>query len=130
MLSFFSRFKKDLADMEGSEPGWYWTITWAFVCPVALATIIIATFINLCTSALEYSWAPLNSEKLTAKIPYPGWAIFLIVVLILAAIVCIPIFAVLYHFRVYDARKLGGVKNTSEEAVTESQIPLTATETS
>jgi len=122
-----NRFKKDLEDMEGSAPGWYWTITWAFVCPLALATILIATFVNLCTSKLEYDWAPLNSDKLEPKLPYPGWAIFLIVVLIMAAIICIPIFAVLYHFKIYDARKLGGVKDTNEVPVTESQIPLTET---
>ena len=112
--------------MEGSEPGWYWTITWAFVCPLALFTIIVATFVNLCMSELEYGWAPLNSTKTLEKIPYPAWAVVLIIILIIAAIVCIPIFALLYHFKIYDARKLAGVSKDDQGDVTESQIPLTA----
>ena len=114
--------------MEGSEPGWYWIISWTFLCPVALLTIIIATLVSTCTTKLQYDWAPLRNkeaEHLPAKIDYPAWAIVLIVILIIAAVICIPLFAVLYWRKIYDPRKLGGVKETDQTNVTESTIPLT-----
>ena len=32
--------------MLGQEPGWFWKITWAFVCPIFLLAIIIISLIE------------------------------------------------------------------------------------
>ena len=58
----FKNVSKDISLMIGSQPSWFWKITWAFVCPIVLILLFI---IGLVT------W---GEHKYSGVIPYPEWA--------------------------------------------------------
>ncbi|KAF3840235.1 hypothetical protein F7725_018952, partial [Dissostichus mawsoni] len=41
-----SRFEKDIEDMIGHRPNWYWKIMWAGVSPVVLITLFVVYIVN------------------------------------------------------------------------------------
>lgn len=46
MLSTHSRFEKDIEDMLGHRPSWYWKIMWAGTSPLLLIALFIFYIIN------------------------------------------------------------------------------------
>lgn len=40
------RFEKDIEDMIGHRPHWYWKIMWVAVCPVLLIALFVFYIIN------------------------------------------------------------------------------------
>lgn len=40
------RFEKDIEDMLGHRPNWYWKIMWIFVSPLLLISLFISYIIN------------------------------------------------------------------------------------
>lgn len=128
-------FTEDIHRMINSKPGWYWKISWKFVCPVIMAAILVSSLVNLFIKAPEYDgWNDVTGHKDT--MPYPGWAVFLIVMLILSSVICIPLFALLHWRGWVDTERFAGLKherNKRDEAqageefgVTESAQPLTS----
>ena len=117
--------------MVGSKPGIYWRISWMATCPLALIVILGASIWSLCSQALTYkAWVPESGQKVTSD--YPIWAVFLIVVLVLLAPSCVPLFALLRRYKIckpeqwvaFNAES-STAKIGSAEAVTESTQPLT-----
>uniref|UniRef100_H2YRE3 Transporter n=1 Tax=Ciona savignyi TaxID=51511 RepID=H2YRE3_CIOSA len=93
-----SRFEKDLKEMVGVTPGYYWTISWRFTCPLALVIILGASLAGLFRKPLTYSgWNPATATK--DKLLFP-WGVVLIIFLVLASVACIPVYAILYHYGV------------------------------
>ncbi|XP_078365006.1 sodium-dependent neutral amino acid transporter B(0)AT3-like [Oculina patagonica] len=103
-----SRFSDDIEYMTGSRPNLFWKICWMFVTPAAMLAILIASIILMSQGkASYYAW---NMDKATyEKVPYPDWAVFVVVVLVLMSVVFIPGVAI--------ARYFGLVKYTRLEPV-------------
>jgi len=76
-------FSRDLKLMLGTEPGWFWKITWAVVSPLFLFVILIA------------SVATWTSPKYNGVITYPDWAHTLGWVLVALSAVQIPLWAII-----------------------------------
>nr|CAB3266317.1 sodium-dependent neutral amino acid transporter B(0)AT2 [Phallusia mammillata] len=127
-----NRFEKDLKEMVGSYPNLYWRISWRITCPLALAVILVASIVGLAMEPPAYKgW----NENTGTKVPltFPGWAMFLIVMVILLSLLFIPLIAILYHKRMFDPKifgaKTSGGRKEATGNVTESCQPLTAKET-
>lgn len=41
----FFRFTQDIEDMTGYRPGWYWQITWRFIGPCIMGTILVSSIV-------------------------------------------------------------------------------------
>ena len=115
--------------MVGFEPGTYWKISWMVTCPAAILVILIASLYNLLTERMSYKrWNPETGSK--DEDDYPGWACGLIIVLVLVAVICIPLFIVLHYFKLVNLNRF--VRNNGNNCAekddfiaTESRQPLT-----
>lgn len=84
-----SRFADDIEMMTGSRPGLYWLICWKYLSPLAMISILAASFIEIAVEGSGYD-AWVAEKGVTEKHPWPMWAIFLICSLILVSILWIP----------------------------------------
>lgn len=86
------RFADDIELMTGSRPSMYWMLCWKYLSPIAMITILTASFIELASSGSSYpAW---NSAKgITEKLEWPHWSIVLAIFLILVSVLWIPIVA-------------------------------------
>jgi len=133
------RFKKDVEEMIGVAPNQYFMLSWKYTSPLALFIIVAATVVQMFLNGLSYkAWNPQlwidDPEKVGEKDAqlYPGWAVFLAIILMLASSVFIPLVAVLYKMGKFNPKRFG-VDPTSRSGkkdaicgVTESRFPLTA----
>lgn len=75
--------------MTGSRPGLYWLICWKYLSPLAMLSILVASFVEIAVDGSGYAaWVPSKGE--TERLPWPLWAIFLSVILVLASVLWIP----------------------------------------
>lgn len=87
------RFADDIELMTGSRPHIYWMICWKYVSPIAMLTILFASFYDLATNGSNYpAWDA--STGATNKVEWPHWCIVLAVFLILVSVLWIPIVAI------------------------------------
>lgn len=49
------RFTQDIEDMTGYRPGPYWQITWKYLAPVIMITILIASIVSMFIKKPMYS---------------------------------------------------------------------------
>ncbi|KAJ8943506.1 hypothetical protein NQ318_016286 [Aromia moschata] len=83
------RFADDIEMMTGQRPGLYWLICWKYLSPLAMLSIMFASFVEIAVDGTGYdAWVPLRGE--TERHPWPLWAILLILTLILASVLWIP----------------------------------------
>lgn len=83
------RFADDIEMMTGSRPGLYWLICWKYLSPLAMVSILVASFVEIATDGAGYdAWVP--SLGTTERRSYPAWSILLIIVLILCSVLWIP----------------------------------------
>lgn len=75
--------------MTGSRPGLYWLICWKYLSPLAMLSIMVASFVEIAVDGSGYA-AWVSSKGVTERHPWPMWAILLIVVLVLASVLWIP----------------------------------------
>lgn len=87
------RFADDIELMTGNRPGLYWLICWKYLSPLAMLSILVASFLEIVVKGSGYQ-AWVASTGITEKHDWPTWALFLIVVLILASILWIPAVAI------------------------------------
>lgn len=87
------RFADDIEMMTGSRPGLYWMLCWKYISPIAMITILTASFIELAKNGSKYpAW---NAEKGETEIlDWPHWCIVLAVMLICVSVLWIPIVAI------------------------------------
>ncbi|KAG9355701.1 hypothetical protein JZ751_000539 [Albula glossodonta] len=87
------RFEKDIEDMIGHRPSWYWKIVWAGVGPV----IIIGLFVFYVSSYIMGGTHTYNAwdKDLGKSVPkeYPVSAQIVIVLLLLSSVCCMPLMA-------------------------------------
>lgn len=58
-FTYLLRFEDDIEYMIGSRPGWYWKITWRFVAPFLVFSILVASIVNMGIKPIVYSaWHP------------------------------------------------------------------------
>lgn len=75
--------------MTGSRPGLYWLICWKYLSPLAMISILVASFVEIAVDGSGYqAWIP--SLGTTEKHEWPVWAILLIFVLVLSSVLWIP----------------------------------------
>lgn len=86
------RFSDDIELMTGSRPGLYWLICWKYVSPMAMITILTASFIELMTNGSTYpAWDAVKG--ITESKEWPHWCIVVAIFLILVSVLWIPIVA-------------------------------------
>lgn len=79
--------------MTGQRPGLYWLICWKYLSPLAMISILVASFVEIATEGSSYSaWVGARGE--TERRPWPLWAVLLITVLVLASVLWIPVVAI------------------------------------
>ncbi|XP_037028827.1 sodium-dependent neutral amino acid transporter B(0)AT3 isoform X1 [Bradysia coprophila] len=87
------RFADDIELMTGSRPSMYWMLCWKYLSPIAMITILTASFIELASEGSSYpAW---NAAKgITEKLEWPHWCIVMAIFLILVSVLWIPIVAI------------------------------------
>ncbi|XP_037973309.2 sodium-dependent neutral amino acid transporter B(0)AT3 [Plutella xylostella] len=91
------RFADDIELMTGQRPGIYWLICWKYLSPLAMISILVASFIEIAVDGSGYdAWIP--SEGDTEKKSWPAWSVILMLVLILASVLWIPGVAIARYF--------------------------------
>lgn len=91
------RFADDIEMMTGSRPGLYWLICWKYLSPLAMMLILIASVVEIVVDGSGYpAWVASKGD--TERKQWPIWALALITLLILVAILWIPIVAICRAF--------------------------------
>ncbi|KAI4501707.1 hypothetical protein M0802_003042 [Mischocyttarus mexicanus] len=91
------RFADDIELMTGNRPGLYWLICWKYLSPLAMLSILIASFIEIIVEGSGYpAW--VSSLGTTERREWPVWALILIGILILASVLWIPVVAICRYF--------------------------------
>ncbi|XP_036266385.1 sodium-dependent neutral amino acid transporter B(0)AT1 [Pipistrellus kuhlii] len=90
------RFNKDIEFMIGHKPNIFWQITWRVVSPLLMLVIFLFFFVINVNKELIYSvWDPAYAEfPKSEKVPYPGWAYGVVVVVAGVPCLTIPCFAI------------------------------------
>ncbi|XP_044735984.1 sodium-dependent neutral amino acid transporter B(0)AT3 [Chrysoperla carnea] len=87
------RFADDIELMTGNRPGLYWLICWKYLSPLAMLSILVASFIDIAVEGSGYpAW--VKRDGVTEFHEWPVWAIVLVLVLILASVLWIPVVAI------------------------------------
>ncbi|XP_053182513.1 sodium- and chloride-dependent transporter XTRP3-like [Scomber japonicus] len=87
------RFEKDIEDMLGHRPNWYWKIMWAGVSPLLLITLFIfyiAKYIQGGTPTY-YAWNKELGKSVETE--YPVFGQVFIGLLLVSSVSCIPLTA-------------------------------------
>lgn len=75
--------------MTGSRPHTYWMLCWKYISPLAMLSILFASFMNLINNGSNYpAWVADLGR--TENQDWPGWCIFAAVMLIGVSILWIP----------------------------------------
>ncbi|XP_055524582.1 sodium-dependent neutral amino acid transporter B(0)AT3 isoform X2 [Wyeomyia smithii] len=83
------RFADDIELMTGSRPGLYWLLCWKYLSPIAMLTILVASFVELASEGSSYpGWNELTGN--TDRLEWPHWCIVVAILLIMVSILWIP----------------------------------------
>uniref|UniRef100_A0A8C6V462 Transporter n=1 Tax=Neogobius melanostomus TaxID=47308 RepID=A0A8C6V462_9GOBI len=94
------RFNDDIKFMIGHKPNFLWQISWRFISPAIIFSILVFYFVTKVSEKLHYkAWDP-ESEKFPTLVEkvYPAWSY--VIIFILAGIPCIaiPLVAVVKYY--------------------------------
>ncbi|XP_078395744.1 sodium- and chloride-dependent transporter XTRP3A isoform X2 [Cetorhinus maximus] len=88
------RFRKDIENMMGHKPNWYWVTTWVFVSPILIISLVIFYIVDYSmTGTLTYT-AWNAAEGRSVKLEYPPYALAVIGLLVAVSTACIPLAAI------------------------------------
>ncbi|XP_015761468.1 PREDICTED: sodium-dependent neutral amino acid transporter B(0)AT3-like [Acropora digitifera] len=114
-LSFSFRFSDDIEYMTGSKPNVFWKVCWMFITPAAMFTILVASIVLMSQGkASYYAWN--KDQGKYEKVPYPNWAVFVAVMLVLVSVIFIPCVAVARYFGLIKYTRLDPVSLKDAEA--------------
>ncbi|XP_055585595.1 sodium-dependent neutral amino acid transporter B(0)AT3 isoform X2 [Uranotaenia lowii] len=83
------RFADDIELMTGSRPGLYWMLCWKYISPIAMITILTASFVELASKGSSYpGWNMLTGT--TDSLEWPHWCIVVAILLVMVSILWIP----------------------------------------
>jgi solute carrier family 6 (neurotransmitter transporter, amino acid/orphan) member 15/16/17/18/20 len=69
------RFADDIELMTGSRPHLYWMLCWKYISPLAMLSILFASFMNLVVNGSSYpAWVAEIGQ--TKNQDWPHWCIF------------------------------------------------------
>lgn len=98
LLSY--RFADDIELMTGTRPSLYWMLCWKYISPIAMITILTASFMELASSGSSYpAW--VAAKGMTELKEWPHWCSFLAIFLVLASVIWIPVVAVTRMFGIH-----------------------------
>ncbi|XP_067253285.1 sodium- and chloride-dependent transporter XTRP3-like [Chanodichthys erythropterus] len=91
------RFEKDIEDMLGHRPNWYWKVMWAVISPVLLISLFIFYIINYIQGGTPtyQAWDKDLGKSVVKEYPVYGQAF--IALLLVSSVSCVPL-AALYAF--------------------------------
>ncbi|KAK7862615.1 hypothetical protein R5R35_005651 [Gryllus longicercus] len=91
------RFADDIELMTGRRPGLYWLVCWKYLSPLAMLSILVASFVEIAVDGSGYSaWVAARGD--TERHAWPVWALVLIAVLVLMSVLWIPVVAIARAF--------------------------------
>ncbi|XP_063054973.1 sodium- and chloride-dependent transporter XTRP3-like [Engraulis encrasicolus] len=87
------RFEKDIEDMLGHKPNWYWKIMWAFVSPLLLVSLFIFYIVNYIRGGTPtyQAWDEELGRSVVTEYPWYGQAF--IALLLASSVCCVPAYA-------------------------------------
>ncbi|KAF7692145.1 sodium- and chloride-dependent transporter XTRP3-like [Silurus meridionalis] len=88
------RFEKDIEDMLGHRPNWYWKIMWVFVSPLLLIGLFIFYIISYIQGGTPTYQAWDKDMGKSVKMEYPVYAQIFIGLLLVSSVSCVPITAI------------------------------------
>jgi solute carrier family 6 (neurotransmitter transporter, amino acid/orphan) member 15/16/17/18/20 len=94
IIAFFEcvgikRFADDIELMTGSRPHFYFLLCWKYISPLAMISILVASFMELSQQGSSYPvWNALTGS--TERAEWPHWCIVLAICLIGVSILWIP----------------------------------------
>ncbi|KAL7393374.1 hypothetical protein ABVT39_009851 [Epinephelus coioides] len=107
------RFEKDIEDMLGHRPNWYWKIMWAIVSPLLLITLFIIYIVNYIKGGTPTYQAWNKELGKSVVTQYPVYGQVFIGLLLVSSVSCVPLTA-LY---VYCRKRKGGNYHQKQQAV-------------
>ncbi|XP_070691260.1 sodium- and chloride-dependent transporter XTRP3-like [Pempheris klunzingeri] len=107
------RFEKDIEDMLGHRPNWYWKIMWGFVSPLLLMALFIFYIVNYIQGGTP-TYQAWNKETGKSEVTeYPVFGQLFIGLLLVSSVSCVPLTA-LY---VYCRRRTHGSHHNRQRTV-------------
>ncbi|TDH12220.1 hypothetical protein EPR50_G00069740 [Perca flavescens] len=100
------RFEKDIEDMLGYRPNWYWKITWVLISPLLLITLFIVYIVNYIQGGTPTYQAWNKELGRSVVTEYPVFAQVFIGLLLVSSVSCVPLTALYVYCR---QRKDGGL---------------------
>ncbi|XP_074510554.1 sodium- and chloride-dependent transporter XTRP3 [Sebastes fasciatus] len=91
------RFEKDIEDMIGHRPNWYWKIMWAGVSPLLLITLFVVYIVNYIRGGTPTYQAWNQELGKSVVTEYPVFGQVFIGLLLVSSVSCVPLTA-LYVF--------------------------------
>ncbi|XP_036394448.1 sodium- and chloride-dependent transporter XTRP3-like [Megalops cyprinoides] len=87
------RFEKDVEDMLGHRPNWYWKIMWAAVSPLLLIGLFMFYIVNYIMGGTPtyQVWDKYSGQSVTMA--YPAFAQAFIGLLLVSSMGCVPLVA-------------------------------------
>ncbi|XP_047209181.1 sodium- and chloride-dependent transporter XTRP3-like isoform X3 [Girardinichthys multiradiatus] len=99
-VSYFygiKRFDKDIEDMLGHRPNWFWKIMWAGVSPLLLIGLLLFYVINIIQGGIPTYQAWNKDLGKSEQMEYPLFGLVFIGLLSVSSVSCVPLTA-LYVF--------------------------------
>ncbi|XP_028929257.1 orphan sodium- and chloride-dependent neurotransmitter transporter NTT5 isoform X1 [Ornithorhynchus anatinus] len=98
------RFLEDVEVMLGHRPWPGYRFLWRYVTLVGMVGLLVASTVQICLQVPTYrAWDAQKAQEV--DLPYPPWALAMLIILIVLAIMPIP-FTLLYRlYREYQAQK-------------------------
>ncbi|XP_068426248.1 sodium- and chloride-dependent transporter XTRP3-like [Clinocottus analis] len=87
------RFEKDIEDMLGHRPNWYWKIMWAAVSPLLLITLFIVYIVNYIRGGTPTYQAWSRELGTSVVMEYPLSGQLFIGLLLVSSVSCVPLSA-------------------------------------
>ncbi|XP_055514639.1 sodium- and chloride-dependent transporter XTRP3-like [Leucoraja erinacea] len=93
------RFRNDIETMMGHKPNLYWTVTWVFVSPALIVSLLIFYIVDYSTGEQLSYTAWDSSVGRSVQREYPTYALAVIGLLVICSTSCIPLMAIITYIR-------------------------------
>lgn len=93
------RFEKDIEDMLGHRPNWYWKIMWAGISPILLIALFIFYIVNYIMGGTPTYMAWNKDLGVSEVTPYPVFGQVFIGLLLASSVSCVPLTALYTYCR-------------------------------
>lgn len=99
------RFEKDIEDMLGHRPNWYWKIMWAVVSPLLLIVLFIFYIVNYIMGGTPSYQAWDKEQGKSVLTEYPVFGQVFIALLLVSSVSCVPLTALYVFCKKRNQRK-------------------------